>query len=899
MNEPLLSLFYLESISHKKELQWFKYDVFSHITDKKFLENLQEIDENTEKKIWMKLEDGGEKLMKKRDFEEYCQTAFREYYEEILSEEVFTVIFPDSISSGTQAISNNPFITTVNTMKNWCFDKQKKGAGIGLVVYGYDVYGHLKYLKSPEYLSQRKIFDSPGKDFVIVYSESESLIFLIRKAINKSLELDIELSTTDMKKFLLVFHDVLENSGIKLINLLAIDEDVHVKCKDCEYQVIPMMSLTSSDSFEKWREKRKINFKTSSNYDKISKDFSMRFAAKMLGFLALFEYSWHSCKTLPCMSDDPVEQIKKALLMTGEQLNTVYSSDKHIIIRGCYGSGKTIVALKKAEIISRLLKDDDSLWYVICDSRSKLGEEIKVSPKIQVFCNEMQMLGSSILQDILEKDSKRGNLNIIFDEFDGETLDEAEAKKLHQEFKTNKRLEDSNIILIPQPLEIKRQVNNTEKQGNKFGILETMKQKDLKINMRNTPRINRLVTATVNALKGHNPLYLENHDVVKSPLDQDKISEVTANEKEFRKQDTDVKIYTKNRVLGVQDLKTTRRKRGPSKSKDVRKENSNDSKKVKLDLDLKKENSIDCNKFKLDLDMKEENSIDCKKFQLDEACEYSIPVSEEFSTLKMISKFEHEKSNKSRHKKEGELPNLFEIDFPEESSKLIISLIAMLKLVTSIDGNNKLNMLHIADLLDWKDTEKHVILHFDAWKDIPNAFKTTFQLMGILSKVTTKYDEFKNDEEKMFFICSYRAFRGLEYSRVLVVLDPSLYQLLHYLPECLNRCTSNLHICILKMLNSIENHKPNEPFLSMVNAWKRPFNDQQLVKKWKIDFSECEKDCTATSLPIDSEKITIRGKHQEYADLEEQIVKYKTKTLPENYGQASYDQKEMESIKQR
>ena len=137
-------------------------------------------------------------------------------------------------------------------MKNWCFDKQKKGAGIGLVVYGYDVYGHLKYLKSPEYLSQRKIFDSPGKDFVIVYSESESLIFLIRKAINKSLELDIELSTTDMKKFLLVFHDVLENSGIKLINLLAIDEDVHVKCKDCKYQVIPMISLTSSDSFEKW-----------------------------------------------------------------------------------------------------------------------------------------------------------------------------------------------------------------------------------------------------------------------------------------------------------------------------------------------------------------------------------------------------------------------------------------------------------------------------------------------------------------------------------------------------------------------------------------------------------------------------------------------------------------------
>ena len=248
---------------------------------------------------------------------------------------------------------------------------------------------------------------------------------------------------------------------------------------------------------------------------------------------------------------------------------------------------------------------------------------------------------------------------------------------------------------------------------------------------------------------------------------------------------------------------------------------------------------------------------------------------------------------------EGELPNLYGLDFAEGSSKLIIQLIAMLKHVAARDDTNQINVLNVAHLRDWKDTEKHVILHFDARKDIPNAFNTTFKLMGIWRKVTTKYDEFKNNKEKTFFICSDRAFRGLEYSRINVVLDPSLYQLLHYLPECLSRCTNNLHICILKMLNSVDNYKPNEHFLSILEKWKKTVNDSQLVKQWKIQFSECDQDFSVTSLPTRSEIIAITGKREEYAIFEGQVKKCMTKTLTENHVQTSYNQKEMERIKQR
>ena len=884
--------------------------MLSHIKDIRFFTELPEIVKRTENAVFIKLKDGGDRLMRKDDFEEHCEKHFTEHYEEIMKEEVFTLPYPDQISYDTKVISQIPFITCLKTMRDWCCKKQKKGTGNGFVVYGYDLYSHLKFLNYPVNILQNNYFDRSCKEIILVYSQVEKLIFLIRKANNGNLDLDIELSTIDMKIFLLVFHDVLERSGIKLINLLATDGEIHVKCESCKYQVIPMTSLISANAFDKWLEKTKDKFKTSGSYGKIVKEFSCRFAAKILGFLASFQYSTEkpSFIMLPSLSGDPVEQMTETILMTREQLDIVYSLQKHLIIKGCYGSGKTIVARKKAETICRLLKDDDSLWYVICDSRSKLGEEIKLNLNIKVFYNERQVPGSVIIQEILKTDSKKGKLNLIFDEFDSETLDETEAIKLDQEFKTNKRLKDSNIILIPQALEIERVVNSTKKQRNKFEMLETMNSFKLTYNMRNTLKINRLVASTVNTLQNHNPVYLY------SPGSTENLgSEGAENEKEIGRQDVSAKRYSNDGLPKVGQMKKTKRKRKFNKSKDTNKENTVDCKMLKLDpscdypgsaiegfkddVSVREMEKIwKQRKFGKSIDMKEEDSIDCKKFQLDEACEYSGSAMEGSSTTKMISKFRHKTSNKSGHKKEGKLPNLFEIDCPVESSDLIIQLMAVLKIIGVIEDENQLNILNVTDLFDLKDIEKRVILHFDARKDIPDAFDLIFKLFSISDKVTTKYDEFLSDKEKTFFICYYRTFRGLEYARVIVVLDPSLHHLLHYLPECLNRCTTFLHICILKMFNSVKTCKANEPFLGIIKTWKKTFNDQQLVKQWKI---ECVKDYNEKSLPTDSDRITIRGKHEEYAELEKKIAKYKTEVHTENSSQSSYNQKEIWSVKQR
>ena len=150
--------------------------------------------------------------------------------------------------------------------------------------------------------------------------------------------------------------------------------------------------------------------------------------------------------------------------MTPQQLRIAYSLRKHIMIKGCYGSGKTIVVLKKAEILSRSLTQDDSLYYIICESRSVLGKEIQSNLRLKVVCNERQVPASAIVEEILESDSKTGKLNLIFDEFDGGDLDEIESKKLNYKFTTNERLKYSSVILVPRIFEKERGMSDNKKK---------------------------------------------------------------------------------------------------------------------------------------------------------------------------------------------------------------------------------------------------------------------------------------------------------------------------------------------------------------------------------------------------------------------------------------------------
>ena len=137
---------------------------------------------------------------------------------------------------------------------------------------------------------------------------------------------------------------------------------------------------------------------------------------------------------------------------------------------------------------------------------------------------------------------------------------------------------------------------------------------------------------------------------------------------------------------------------------------------------------------------------------------------------------------------------------------------------------------------DYENLEKHAILHFDVEKDIPSIFYMAFKMMGILEKVTNKYVEFKKEIGRKIFIGGFRAFRGLEYPRVLAVLDGNIRGLEQYLPECLNRCTTFLHIIVLRENTQILKKAHNEQITlqNVITAWKKQSKSDRLINSWIV-----------------------------------------------------------------
>ena len=245
--------------------------------------------------------------------------------------------------------------------------------------------------------------------------------------------------------------------------------------------------------------------------------------------------------------------------------------------------------------------------------------------------------------------------------------------------------------------------------------------------------------------------------------------------------------------------------------------------------------------------------------------------------------------------KRSEIPSLYEIPYTEGKVKLKILLIFILrKVMNAIETGNQLDISNIEDLTETQELKKLVIIHFDAQNDIPHDFDIIFKLMGISKRVTSKYVEFKEDPNKVIFICNYRTFRGLEYSRVIVVLDLSLSFLPHYLLECLSRCTAFLHIIIL---NLVQSQEWEITFQRILKTWKRSFDGQQsLVMPWKIrilEHEECFTEMSQLLYSVTSKEIRIRIKADVYAEIKKEIDKISTATT-EKLEEASNNPKEIQ-----
>ena len=673
------------------------------------------------------------------------------------------------------------FNVIVKIMYDWCKKTNKLCSMKGLVLHSFSIAQHLEHFGFTrealrENLQVEGFSEEPA---IVVYNPQKNVLLLIRNAETQDLETETKLGFDYLKMFILLFNEKLKGSNMKLIALVVTTKEnvLKLKCVNCSNNVLSLETFKDLLTFEKFWDEKTTYF-GKENLDHINHDFIKIFLAKITGTVAATliygEY-------IPTMTDKCDEQMKNvAVLLNREQMEILYSKHKHIIIKGGFGCGKTIVAAAMLKKISDRLKNDGRLYYICYDSRSELLDQIRKDARrndatnVTPFHNAEKQNLSVIINNILQKYKNTKEINFVVDEYDGEDLDRPEVIKLNNIF--NGPLKETFILLIAQPIEKKRFIDKNKQKRNRFDLLKNMQLYNLTRVMRNSVEIYNLINLTTDVLGKQKTIFI--HQKSSNLKTKVKINQLEPGKNALRESS-----------LLSSDINTRR-----SRQTDSHQYPEEYSSVPQLGLDQAQAVSGTMS------GVGDEIVTTWTKFRNTAAVFFG------FGGNKTISTFLYATADGTGHKISTGKPALFELGSKSDFQK-VISLIVIFE-------KRKI----------WRG--EHVVLHFDtATNEIPSTFFFVFaHHFGIQEKLTNKYEAFQSPE-KSILVCSYPTFRGLEHPNITVIIDRDIYYEQHYLVETLARCTTNLYIIILQNSSTLKN---------LTAKWKT----QQLIQQWGIKICE-------------------------------------------------------------
>ena len=560
-------------------------------------------------------------------FTKQCTTYFEKNFQKLAEDK--PLFIPWKIPGGYTEIER--------IVDNWCKKTNKLSSIKGLILHSFpftkclELYG-IKEDTLRDYLHIKKFSKEP---ITVVYNPNQRAILLVRKGESKDLATDMTLSLNDMKMFILLFNDELMESGMKLVPLVVSDGNPTVDCDKCLNHVL------SEKKFETFTSLWEKYFRTKSQ-GKTKKSFINDFLAKATSFVAV-TCIYHDC--IPKFTSKTCEEMESlAVLLTREQMKIFYSQDKHMIVKGGFGCGKTIVAAAILQKISENLGEHEKLFYVCFDSRSALinhmikDEQESEVAKVEGIHNKKRLHLSQIINDILEKEKHSEKVNFIVDEYDGEDLDESEANALNNMFSNTDSLKEAFIMLIVQPIEKERSLNGMKRQRNMFHLLKTMKTHQLTLVMRNSTEIHELVAAAKKVLSEEETVFIHQDDTKADR--QEKISQV----KDSKKDGKEIELISERPLNEV----TSRQK------------------------------------------TQQANTEETPKLGIDEAQAITGSLAEISNDgSKTVTKFTYAAANETGHNINSKRPALFELEERSEFQK-ILSLIAIFE---KLDIRNKRHVL--------------------------------------------------------------------------------------------------------------------------------------------------------------------------------------------------------------
>ena len=279
----------------------------------------------------------------------------------------------------------------------------------------------------------------------------------------------------------------LADTGVIVAGLIAYSgENAHSQrgCEDCDNIIVSSEIFNSAETFKRFlegffsEEKYKCLVKSLTRHEK--KDNTNMFqvvASKILGYLSHLQFAMLEKPVLPITEQDATGNIRQAeLLLNCYQMEIAYSDDKRIWLEGNYGTGKTVVALKKLELLLKASKDEEVIYYVNF-ARSLLDlvikERFEKHENVRVIRGEYN-LSNTIKYQILPKEREQGtkNIHLVVDEYSSQYLSTKEVEDLIPFLNEEKELKNSTVLIAVQPIKIDR-VDNFCENGIKRQFSET------------------------------------------------------------------------------------------------------------------------------------------------------------------------------------------------------------------------------------------------------------------------------------------------------------------------------------------------------------------------------------------------------------------------------------------
>ena len=715
---------------------------------------------------------------------------------------------------------------TINleVMRQWCSISDSK---LGLIIPNYNILDHFDFngiseSDLQEVLNIKSIHSNINR--LLIFNASWKLLVVIRTASETHLKDEIDYCTTDINMLLLMFRDELEDSGVVVTGLIVyLGKNLHLErnCSNCQHFIVTREVFESAESMDIFWTKCKDEeifqrIKTAlPNGDK-EKEF-MAISSKILPYLASYQYLICGKQVLPTLEEEPTRNIEQAeLLFDRYQMEIAHSIENRIILKGNYGTGKTIICLKKIKLLSKKLRDKETIYYINFHGESELDGV--VSKKIKKYHENINVLkGDTTLSNIIEskvlpREEAAGTkmVHLFVDEFNTESLTREEVSTVVKLLSEKRLLKQSKILLAVQPIEMKRidfhRVNGEESEycenGNMLCELEKiMAVKHLQYVMRTTVEINSLIEITQEYLNEKSNQYTRNLESSECMLG----GEVTqnANLNIHENLDPNGKVISQKNDLLTRD----------SKNQIISFEHEfNISKNPQIDLTQKVSNSnsnVKPFQFKKTVDFDELHKLTSTEV---------TGNGENFQRRETTYRYHCQSS--IGHNISGPLPNLINL--------------------THFDQNEA--FLLFASLFEFIEskTKKTAIIHFEY--DSSCWLIRLFKLPVIISSLTILDDVkdfFSNKNERLVLVKNYKYVRGIEFSDVILLLDANEYHLKQFIPEAMARCQSNLSI-VIKPAENVTGKK--DTVINLMEHWVNvnlEEDKEKLIKTFPLHFCKC------------------------------------------------------------